>query len=114
MSGARRVAARALALAALAACAGLAPALPAASAQTVTLGLGGWQVQSSGLAPQPGSQISEPGFSTGSWLAVAPDDAGAPGTEIGALLQNGACPNVFFSENMRSCFGYMEARTRSS
>ncbi len=78
-----------------------------ASAETTTLGLGGWQVQSSALAPQPGDQISEPGFATGSWLAVKPDDAGAVGTEIGALLQNGACPNVFFSEAMKSCFGYM-------
>ncbi len=81
----------------------------AARAETVTLGLGGWQVQSSALAPAPGSQISEPGFPTGSWLAVKPDDAGAVGTEIGALLANGACPNVFFSEEMKNCFGYMEA-----
>lgn len=80
-----------------------------ASAQPATLGLGGWQVQSSALATQPGGEISEPGFPTTSWLAVRPDDAGAAGTEIGALLQNGACPDVFFSENMKSCFGYMEA-----
>jgi exo-1,4-beta-D-glucosaminidase len=82
---------------------------PIASAETVTLGLGGWQVQSSALAPQSGSQISEPGFPTGSWLAVKPDAAGAVGTEINALLQSGACPNVFFSEEMKSCFGYMDA-----
>jgi exo-1,4-beta-D-glucosaminidase len=88
---------------------GVAGLAPAACAQTVTLGLGGWQVQSSALAPQPGGEISEPGFPTASWLAVEPDDAGAPGTEIGALLQNGACPNVFFSEDMRSCFGYIDA-----
>jgi exo-1,4-beta-D-glucosaminidase len=80
----------------------------AARAETVTLGLGGWQVQSSALAAQPGSQISEPGFPTGSWLPVEPDDAGAVGTEINALLQNGACPNVFFSEEMKRCFGYTE------
>jgi len=99
----------AVALVTLALCACLGPFVPGAGAQTVTLGLGGWQVQSSALAPQPGSQISEPGFPTGSWLAVKPDDAGAVGTEINALLQNGACPNVFFSEQMKSCFGYMEA-----
>jgi exo-1,4-beta-D-glucosaminidase len=85
------------------------PLVSRASAETVTLGLGGWQVQSSALAPEPGSQVSEPGFPTETWLAVKPDDAGAVGTEIGALLQNGACPDVFFSEEMKRCFGYMEA-----
>jgi exo-1,4-beta-D-glucosaminidase len=93
----------------LALCTCLAPRVSRASAETVTLGLGGWQVQSSALAPEPGSQVSEPGFPTETWLAVKPDDAGAVGTEIGALLQNGACPNVFFSEEMKHCFGYMEA-----
>jgi exo-1,4-beta-D-glucosaminidase len=105
-----RIAARAFALAvALALCVCAAPLVPRARAETVTLGLGGWQAQSSALAPQPGGQVSEPGFPTGGWLAVKPDDAGAVGTEIDALLQNGACPNVFFSEAMKSCFGYMEA-----
>jgi len=80
-----------------------------ASAETTTLGLGGWQVQSSALATQSGAQISEPAFATSAWLAVKPDAAGAVGTEINALLQNGACPDVFFSEEMKSCFGYMEA-----
>ncbi len=84
-------------------------AAPGATASTTTLGLSGWQVQSSAAAPQTGAQVSEPGFATGSWLAVRPDDAGAVGTEINALLQNGACPDVFFSENIKSCFGYMEA-----
>jgi exo-1,4-beta-D-glucosaminidase len=82
---------------------------PRASAETITLGLGGWQVQSSALVSAPADQVSEPDFPTGSWLPVKPDDAGAVGTEIGALLQNGACPNVFFAENMKSCFGYMDA-----
>ena len=105
----RRIAA-ALALSlAVALCACVAPLVSRASAETVTLGLGGWQVQSSALAPQPGDQISEPGFPAGTWLAVEPDDAGAVGTEIDALLQNGACPNVFFSEAMKDCFGYIEA-----
>jgi exo-1,4-beta-D-glucosaminidase len=72
-----------------------------------TLGQGGWKVQSSGTATQSGKTISTPGFSTSSWLSVKPDDAGAPGTEIEALLQNGSCPNVFYSTNMKSCFGYM-------
>ncbi len=78
-----------------------------ADADTQTLGLEGWRVQSSALAPQNGRQISTPGFDAGSWLAVRPDDAGAPGTEIAALLQNGECPNVFYSEEMRKCLGYM-------
>jgi exo-1,4-beta-D-glucosaminidase len=71
-----------------------------------TLGLGGWKVQNSTDAPQSGADISSPGFSTSGWLQVTPDDAGAPGTEIEALVQNGRCPNVFFSDNMRSCFGF--------
>ncbi len=87
---------------------GLAAAAPS-RAETITLGLGGWQVQSSALASQSGRQISEPAYPAGSWLRVSPDDGGAPGTEIAALLQNGACPGVFFSEDMRSCFGYMDA-----
>ena len=80
----------------------------AASADTRTVGLGGWQIQSSAQAQQSGARISKPGFPTGSWLHVRPDDAGAPGTEVGALVQAGRCPNVFFSNNMKRCFGYMD------
>ncbi len=82
-------------------------AASSASARTVTVGLDGWQVQSSASATQPGSQVSQVGFPTGSWLDVRPDDAGAVGTEVNALVQNGRCPNVFFSTNMKTCFGYM-------
>ncbi|HEY3943820.1 MAG TPA: hypothetical protein VGL78_01215 [Solirubrobacteraceae bacterium] len=78
-----------------------------ASARMTTLGLHGWQIQSSAAAPQPGEAISKPGFATGSWLHVHPDDAGAVGTEVNALVQTGHCPNVFFSTNMKRCFGYM-------
>jgi exo-1,4-beta-D-glucosaminidase len=83
-------------------------AAPAASADTQTVGLGGWQVQRSATAAQPGDQISTPGFPTGSWLHVRPDDAGAVGTEVNALVQTGHCPEVFFSTNMENCFGYMD------
>jgi exo-1,4-beta-D-glucosaminidase len=71
-----------------------------------TLGLGGWQVESSAIAGRNGALISEADYPTGHWLHVTPDDAGAPGTEIEALLQSGACPNVFYSTNMKTCFGY--------
>jgi len=95
-----------------------------------TIGRGGWQVQTSaattswtnGLgATQGGAEISEPGFSTAGWLPVTADSAGAVGTEVEALLQNGVCPDdpglqpvnqdadsphsVFFSNNMQLCFG---------
>jgi len=70
------------------------------------LGSAGWRVLSSATATQGGAAISKPGFDTGSWLPVAKDDGGAPGTEIEALLQNGACPNVYYSTNMKTCFGY--------
>ncbi len=83
-------------------------AAQAASAQTETVGLGGWQVQSTALATESPQQISTPGFATGSWLHVRPDDAGAVGTEVGALVQTGHCPNVFFSDNIKTCFGYMD------
>ncbi|HTW43023.1 MAG TPA: hypothetical protein VMD79_11980 [Solirubrobacteraceae bacterium] len=88
----------------------LAPgAVPAALAKTVTLGLSGWQVQSSAAVGSSGKEVSTPGFPTDGWLAVTPDDGGAVGTEVGALLQNGVCPEVFFAENMKSCFGYLDA-----
>jgi len=76
-----------------------------ASAHTLTLGADGWQVQSSAKAPQPGDVISSPGYSTVGWLPVRPDDGHAPGTEINALLQNGQCPNILYSTNMKKCFG---------
>ena len=79
-----------------------------ASASTRTLGLGGWQVQSSAVATQPGAQISTPGFSARGWLPVRPDDAGAPGTEITAVDQNGGCPQVYVSTHMKDCFGYTD------
>jgi exo-1,4-beta-D-glucosaminidase len=85
------------------------------------LGSNGWAVQSSAVATQSGAQISTPGFNTSTWLPVTNDDAGAPGTEIEALLQNGQCPgdtalqpvnqntsgpnSVFFSNNIQLCYG---------
>src|SRR5215472_3398458 len=87
------------------------------------LGNSGWTVQSSAVATQTGAQISTPGFNTSTWLPVSNDDAGAPGTEIEALAQNGQCPgdtalqpvnqnssgtnSVFYSANMQSCYGFM-------
>jgi exo-1,4-beta-D-glucosaminidase len=87
------------------------------------LGAAGWEVQSSAVATQTGAQISTPGFDTSTWLPVNNDDAGAPGTEIEALAQNGKCPgdtalqpvnqgtsspsSVFFSSNMQLCYGSM-------
>jgi exo-1,4-beta-D-glucosaminidase len=86
------------------------------------LGSNGWEVQSSKVATQTGAQISTPGFNTSTWMPVTNDDAGAPGTEIEALLQNGLCPgdtalqpvntdtdspnSVYYSANMKSCYGY--------
>jgi exo-1,4-beta-D-glucosaminidase len=105
-----------------------APLTPAASSSSSTgasdvsnLGTAGWMVQSSAVATQTGAQISTPGFSTSNWLPVGNDDAGAPGTDIEALAQNGQCPgdtalqpvnqstsgssSVFFSNNMQLCYG---------
>jgi len=71
------------------------------------LGSSGWQVLTSKTATQGGAAISAPGFNTTGWLKVANDDGGAPGTEIEALLQNGSCPDVYYSTNMKTCFGSM-------
>ena len=37
-----------------------------------------------------------------------PDGAGAVGTEVNALIQNGRCPHVFYATTMKRCFGYMD------
>jgi exo-1,4-beta-D-glucosaminidase len=84
-----------------------AAAPPTGSSAIADLGTAGWKVLTSATATQSGAQISTPGFSTSGWLSVTNDGAGAPGTEINALLQNGSCPNVFFSTNMKTCFGQM-------
>ncbi|WP_152627735.1 glycoside hydrolase family 2 protein [Streptacidiphilus neutrinimicus] len=82
---------------------------PATGSTAVSnLGAGtGWKVLTSATATQGGAAISTPGFDTAGWLSVADDGGGAPGTEINALLQNGSCPNVFYSTTMKSCFGQM-------
>ncbi|HEY2061997.1 MAG TPA: beta-mannosidase [Amycolatopsis sp.] len=73
-----------------------------------TIGLAGWQVLTTASVKDGGAKVSAPGYSTAGWLPVKPDDAGAPGTEINALVQNGKCPNVFYSDNLRKCFGYVD------
>jgi exo-1,4-beta-D-glucosaminidase len=86
------------------------------------LGTDGWAVQSSAVATQTGAQISKPGFDTRNWLKVTNDAAGAPGTEVEALVQNGKClgdpslqpvnqsmsgsHSVYYSNNMQLCYGY--------
>jgi len=77
----------------------------AAPPGVTTLGAAGWTVLTSATATQGGAKISTPGFDTSKWLKVQPDDAGAPGTEITALLQNNKCPNVFMADTMKTCFG---------
>ncbi|UOX92472.1 beta-mannosidase [Amycolatopsis sp. FBCC-B4732] len=73
-----------------------------------TIGTQGWQVLTTANVKDGGEKVSTPGYATRGWLPVKPDDAGAPGTEITALVQNGKCPNVFYSDNMRKCFGYVD------
>jgi exo-1,4-beta-D-glucosaminidase len=99
-------------------------AAPSTGASDLTdLGANGWSVLSSASTSATGAQISTPGFSTSGWLPVANDDAGAPGTEVEALTQNGMCPgntalqpvnqstggpnSVFFSNNIQTCYGFM-------
>ncbi|MFF1615594.1 beta-mannosidase [Amycolatopsis sp. NPDC058278] len=73
-----------------------------------TIGLQGWQVLTTASVGDGGDKVSTPGYATRGWLPVRPDDAGAPGTEINALVQNGKCPDVFYSDTMRKCFGYVD------
>jgi exo-1,4-beta-D-glucosaminidase len=81
---------------------------PTGSSSVANLGAAnGWKVLTSATATQGGGAISTPGFSTSGWLTAANDGGGAPGTEISALLRNGSCPNVYFSANMKTCFGQM-------
>jgi len=89
-------------------------AAPTGSSAVADLGAGGWKVLSSATATQTGQQISTPGFSTSGWLSVTNDDVDALGTEVEALVQNGSCPNVFFSTNMKTCFGSMKSIGRDS
>jgi exo-1,4-beta-D-glucosaminidase len=101
-----------------------APAPSATGASDISnLGAGGWKVLSSANTTATGAQISDPSFNTSSWMPVTNDDAGAPGTEVEALAQNGLCPgdtalqpvnqstsspnSVFFSNNMQLCYGSM-------
>jgi exo-1,4-beta-D-glucosaminidase len=98
-----------LPLGAVAATLALLAAAPMAGAATQTVGLHGWRVQSSASAGSNGAALSRPGFGARGWLRVRPDDGGAPGTEVEALVQNGRCRNVFFSTNMKRCFGYMKS-----
>src|SRR5262245_17983894 len=93
------------------------------ASDVANLGSDGWKVQSSAVATESGAQISTPRFETKTWLPVSNDDAGAPGTEIQALAQNGRCPgdtalelvdqssggppSVFFSTNIQSTYGFM-------
>jgi exo-1,4-beta-D-glucosaminidase len=102
-----------------------APAAATGASDITDLGVNGWAVQSSAVATQTGAQISTPGFGTSTWLPVSNDDAGAPGTEIEALVQNGKCPgdtalqpvnqnvdgpgSIYFSGNLKSCYGSMSA-----
>ena len=102
--------------------AGTGAATGTGASNVTDLGAGGWRVASSATATQSGAAISAPSFDAASWLRVRNDDAGAPGTEIEALLQNGRCPgdpalqpvnagsdsphSVFFADNMRRCYGY--------
>ncbi|NBH11955.1 beta-mannosidase [Amycolatopsis sp. SID8362] len=73
-----------------------------------TIGTQGWQVLTTANVKDGGEKVSTPGYATRGWLPVKPDDAGAPGTEITALVQNGKCPDVFYSDNLRKCFGYVD------
>jgi len=76
------------------------------SASTVTVGHE-WQVLSTARVRADGARVSSPGFVPTTWLHVRPDAAGAAGTEVNALVQTGHCSNVFYSTNLRACFGYM-------
>src|SRR4051794_1458008 len=57
----------------------------------------GWQIQSSAIATDPGSVISQPAYSTAGWLPIH-----EPETLMAALVENGRYPDVLFSNNLAS------------
>ncbi|MFD9960327.1 beta-mannosidase [Amycolatopsis sp. NPDC058986] len=83
-------------------------AVAAVRQQPAKIGTEGWQVLTTASVKDGGDKVSTPGYATQGWLPVKPDDEGAPGTEINALVQNGKCPDVFYADNMRKCFGYID------
>src|SRR4051812_18398697 len=81
-----------------------------AAASTVDL-TPDWQVVSSAIATDDGTNLSQAGFNTSAWLKIKTNDANAPGGEVAAELQNipaddqcGA-NNIFFGKNLDTCQG---------
>ncbi|HKE79129.1 MAG TPA: hypothetical protein VKB54_07465, partial [Solirubrobacteraceae bacterium] len=86
---------RLLALAAAAALAAVAAQPAGAQGGGATELTSGWKVQSSAVATDPGSAISDPGYSTAGWLPIS-----QPETLMAALVENNRYPNIFFSDNL--------------
>src|SRR4051794_20404409 len=85
-------------------------AAPAARADTVDLAPN-WQVVSSAIATDDGTNLSQGRFDTGSWLKVKTNDANAPGGEVAAELQNTppddpcGANNIFYGDTITTCQG---------
>src|SRR3954469_25180800 len=81
-----------------------------ATASTVDL-TPDWQVVSSAVATDDGTNLSRAGFDTGAWLKIKTNDAGAPGGEVAAELQNTSADaqcganNIFYGKNLDACQG---------
>ena len=70
-----------------------------------------WQVQSSAIVTDAGSQISQRGYTNPAWLRVHTNDADAVGGEVAAQVQNTPPNNqcganrIYFSDNLNPCQG---------
>ena len=56
----------------------------------------GWQLQDVAKAPQPGAEVSSPGFNTNGWYAAT-----VPGTVLTTLVNNHVYPEPLYGENNR-------------
>ncbi len=56
----------------------------------------GWQLQDVAKAPQPGAEVSSPGFKTAGWYAAT-----VPGTVLTTLVNNRVYPEPLYGENNR-------------
>ena len=80
-----------------------------ASARVTTLGLGGWQVQSSAQAPQSARRSRRRASRPARGCMSAPTTPARSGPRSARSCRPATARSVFFSNNMKSCFGYMDA-----
>ena len=59
--------------------------------------VGGWEIQSTAKAPEPGSEVALDGYPTTGWHTVS-----GRATVMAGLMENGLYPEIFYSDNLRA------------